>query len=103
MHEVGKRASIIQAHTRSVGIEDTHNACIYAMVSVVGHGHGLRVAFGFVIYAARTDGIDMPPVGFRLRGDFGIAVTLARGCQKKLGSFGKREPEGIVRAQRTYL
>ena len=46
------------------------------MVTMVSHGQCLLESLGFVVDAAWTDGVDIAPVGFCLRVDFGVAIDL---------------------------
>src|SRR3989442_14909396 len=94
VYKIGKRPPVIQAPSRTVGIENAHDSRVYAVETVIGHGHRFGVAFRFVVHSARTDWIDVTPVFLVLRRDFRIAIALARGSQQKFGIFRKREPQG---------
>ena len=60
--------------------------CVFdAVVAVVGHGHRLGEALGFVVDAADADGIDVAPVVFALRMLLRVAVDLAGAGQQEAG------------------
>ena len=103
IEEVRQRAAIVEPHARSVGVEDPHDARIHAMVAVVGHGDGLGEALGFVVDAARADGVHVSPVGFRLRAYLGIAIAFRRRGLHEPGFLGHGQPQRIVRAERPDL
>ena len=67
MHKIGKSAAVVEAHAGPVGVEDADDAGIDAVIAVIGHGHGFGEALGFVVNAARADGIDVAPVFLVLR------------------------------------
>ena len=67
VYEVWQRPPVIQAHARTVGIEDAHDVGIHAMVAVIGHHHRFGKSLGFVVNAARTDRVHVSPITFRLR------------------------------------
>src|ERR1700751_3391255 len=73
------------------------------MIAVIRHSHGFGEAFGFVVDAARADGIDVSPILLGLRGNFRVAITLAGRSEEEFGLFGKRQTEGIVRAERAHF
>jgi hypothetical protein len=60
-------------------------------------------AFGFVVDAARADGVDVAPVGFGLGMDQRVAVAFGRGGEEESGVFGLGEAEGVVGAERADL
>ena len=92
-------AAVIEAHAGTVGIEDADDFGIDAMEAVIGHGHGLGEAFGFVVDAARADGVDVAPVCFGLGMDEGVAVDFASGGEQEDGAFGFGEAESVVGAE----
>src|ERR1700751_4798526 len=102
-HEIRERAAIVEPHARTIGIEDAHDMRVDIVVAVIGHGDGLREPFRFVIDAARSDGIHMPPVGLALGRDVRIAVAFARRSEQKLGAFGLGEFERVHRGNGTNL
>src|SRR5712671_1727434 len=103
MDKVGQRAPIVQTHARPVGIEDAHNVSVHAMIAVIRHGHGFRIAFSFVVHSPRSDGVYMSPVSFWLGRDFRIAVAFARGSQEKFGLFSQRESKSIMSTESAHL
>ncbi len=70
---------------------------------MVRHSHRFGIAFGFIIHAARSDGIDVTPVFLVLGRDFRIAVTFAGGSEKKFRIFRQGEAECVVRAESADL
>ena len=64
MNEVGQRPAVVEPHARAIGVEDAHDPGIHALRAMVGHGHGLGEALGFIVHAPRTDGIHVAPVVF---------------------------------------
>ena len=60
--ERGDDAAVVEAHARAVGVEDADDVGIDLVVAVVGHGHGFGESLGFVVHAARADGVDVAPV-----------------------------------------
>src|SRR5579859_3147844 len=101
MHKIWQRAAVIEAHTRTISIEDAHDAGIHTMISMISHSHGFRKSLGFIINAARADRIHVAPILLMLRRNFRVPITFARRGQEKLCSLGKREPESVVCAERT--
>ena len=92
MDEIGEGAAVVEAHARAVGIEDADDVRIDGVGAVVGHGHGLGEALGFVVHAARADGVDVAPVGFGLRVDFRVAVTFGGGGEQISCFLGRARP-----------
>ena len=85
LHEIGDNSSIVQLHTRPVGIEDADNASVYFVITVVGHGYRFGEALGFVVDGTGADAVDVAPIGFLLGVLQGIAVTLGGGRNQVLG------------------
>ena len=73
------------------------------VIAVVGHGHGFGETLGFIVNAARADGVDIAPVGLGLRMFERVAVTFGSGREQELCAFGLGEAEGVVRAERADL
>ena len=65
-------------HPWSVRIEDPRDLDLQCVLTVIIEEQRLGAPFPFVIAAAWADRIDSPPIRFRLRMHFGIAVYLAR-------------------------
>ena len=74
-----------------------------AVGPVVGHRHGLRVALGLVVDAARADGVDVAPVLLGLRMDQWVAVDLGRGREQEPGALRLREPQRVEGTERADL
>ena len=102
-NEVRQCAAVVQTHPRPIGIEDSHDARVHFMIAVIRHGHGFGKALGFIINAARANGVHVSPVVFVLWRNFRVAVTFAGGSKKKLRILGPREAQSIVRAERPHL
>ena len=100
IEKIRKRAAVVQAHARAVGIKDAHDVRVQAVVAVIGHGHGFGEALGFVVNAARADRIHVAPISFRLRADLRVAVTFGSGGEQVTRFFRQRQAERIVRAER---
>src|SRR5579863_1964562 len=66
-HEVRDDAAVAGVQARAIGVEDAHHARIHAARTVVSHDHGFAEALGFVVDRARTNWIDVSPIGFLLR------------------------------------
>jgi hypothetical protein len=81
-HEVGNHAAVVFVHARAVGVEDARDADLDAVLVGVGRGQRLGATLALVVAGARADGIDVAPIGFRLRVLGRIAVHFAgRGNQ----------------------
>src|SRR5215467_8974004 len=65
--EVRHDPSVISPHTGAECVEDPHNPRIDPVIPMVGHRHSLRKPFRLVVDSARTDRINIPPIGLRLR------------------------------------
>src|SRR5579863_1564294 len=98
--EIRERAPVIQAHPRAISIEDAYDTRIQAVVTVIGHSDGFGEALGLVINSARANLIHMAPIRFRLRADFGIAITFRSGGQKKSCLLGECQAKGVMRAKK---
>jgi hypothetical protein len=70
---------------------------------MVGHGHGFLKTFGFVINAAGADGVDVPPIFFRLGVDTRIAIDLRGRGDEDAGAFGFGETQTVVGPERAYF
>ena len=75
-HERRDGAAVVQAHPRTVGVEDPHDLRVQPVVAVVGHRHRFGEALGLVVDAARADRVHVAPVGLLLRMLERIAVHL---------------------------
>ena len=73
------------------------------MHAVVGHGHGLGIALGFVVHAPGAHRVDVSPVALRLRVHLGVSVHLGRGCQQEAGLLRLGQPKCPERPQRAHL
>ena len=101
--EVRDGAAVVQPHPRPVGIEDTDDLGVQPVVAVVGGGYRLGEALGFVVDAARTDGVDVAPVGLPLGMLQRVAVDLRRRGEHEARTLGLGQPQRVVRAQRADL
>src|SRR5438876_2986011 len=97
------RATVVRPHPRSVRVEDPRDRRVDSLLPVVGHRHRLGVALRLVVDAARADGIDVAPVGLRLRMHLRVAVDLARRGEEEAGALELRETQRVVRAVRAHL
>ena len=97
-HEGRDGAAVVGAHAGSVGVEDSHDRGVDALLPVVGHRQGLCVALCLVIDAARANWIDVAPIALGLRVHVRVAVDLARGRRQEARAVGLGQPEHVVRA-----
>ena len=93
-------AAVIEAHARTVGIENTNDMSVHAVVAVVGHGDGLREALGLIVNATRPDGVHIAPVVFGLRMNERIAVALGSRGEDECRAFVLGQTERVVRSER---
>ena len=96
-------AAVVQPHARAVGVEDADNAGLDLVFAVIGHRHGLGKTLGFVVTAARADGVDVAPVFFGLRMHQRVAVNFRGGGDQEARVFVLGQAERLVRAQRADL
>src|SRR5690606_15331885 len=80
------------------GVEDARHADVHAVLAVVVEEQRLGAALAFVVAAARAYGVDVAPVGFRLRVAFGVAVDLAGGGLEDARAGALGQPEHVDRA-----
>jgi hypothetical protein len=80
-------AAVVEAHAFAVGVEDADDAGVDLVLAVVGHGEGFGEAFGFVVAAARADGVDVAPVVLGLRVHLGVAVDFGSGGEQEAGAL----------------
>src|SRR2546427_1536353 len=90
VYEIGQRAPVIEPHARSISIEDAHDVSVHAVESVISHDHGFRESLGFIVDAARTDRVYVPPISLWLRTDLRIAIAFGGGGQQVFGLFRQR-------------
>src|SRR5438309_2326725 len=103
VYEIGQGAPVMETHARSISIKDADDTRIHAVEAVISHDHGFRKSLGFIVDAARTDRVYVPPIAFRLWTDLRIAIAFGSGGQQVLGFFRQRQPERVVGAERAYL
>jgi hypothetical protein len=73
-----------------------------AIVPVIGHHGGLGETLGFIVDGARSDGVDVAPVGLNLRMHLGVAVALGGGGVEESCAIFSGEVKGIDGAGRAY-
>lgn len=64
---------------RAVGVEDARDAHLDVVPRLEGVGEGLEGALALVVAGARTEAVDVAPVGLGLAADLGVAVDLCGG------------------------
>src|SRR5918992_4808762 len=72
--EIRHDPAVAQTHARTIGVKDPHDARIQTMITMVRHRHRFGEALRFVVYAARTDRVDVTPILLALRPDQRIAI-----------------------------
>ena len=77
--KVGDDASIVVEHARTVGIENTDDTNIDAILAMIVKEERLSRALPLVIAGAQSNGIHVPPIGFGLRMNIGITIDLGGG------------------------
>src|SRR5258707_14150351 len=97
--EVGDDPAVGQAHAWPVGVEDANDAGVDVVIATIGHRHRLGKALGFVVDAARADGVDIAPVVLLLRMDERVAIDFRRGSEQEASVLGFGEAERFVRAE----
>ena len=65
------------------------------MLPVIVEKQGFGTAFAFIVTRAKTDGIDVSPIVFRLWVDFRIAVNFAGGGLQDFGFSAFGQPQHI--------
>ena len=90
------RPAVVGPHPRAVGVEDSDDARVHALLAVVGHGQRLCITLRLVVHAARADRVDIAPVALRLRMHLWVPVDLARRGEQVAGALELREPQRVV-------
>src|SRR6185437_607556 len=102
-HEIGDHATIVKLQTRTIGVEDTHNAHIDSVIAAVRGCHGFRKTFGLVVNRTRADGIYVSPITFVLWMDKRIAIALRSRSKKKRTRIVARKLQQIQNTDRAHL
>ena len=102
-HERRHGAPVVEAHPRSVGVEDADDLRVEPVIAVIGHRHRLGEALGLVVDAARADRVHVAPVGLLLRMLERVAVDFGGRREDERRPFGLGEAERLVRAERPDL
>jgi hypothetical protein len=91
--EIGNHPPIVRMHARTVSIKDPHDPDIDAVLTVIVEKQGLGAALALVVARPHTDGINVPPIRFRLRVYGGIAVNFTRAGLEysSANAFGQTE------------
>lgn len=74
--KVGHHTAVGGVHTWAISVEDAHDADGDGVLAGEGVGEGFGYALALVVAGAWADGVDVPPVVFRLRMDFWVTVHL---------------------------
>jgi hypothetical protein len=101
--EVRRRAAVVLAHPRPVGVEDARDRGVDALLVVVRHRERFGVTLRLVVDAARADRVHVAPVRLGLRMDLRVAVDLARRADQEPGALPLGEAEGVVGPVRADL
>src|ERR1700730_708706 len=101
--EVRHGPPVIDAHPRPKAIKNANDAGVHAVRTVVRHGERLGGTLRLVVERARSDGIDVAPIGLGLRMDLGVAVDLGGGRKEEDCALRTRHAEHVVGAERADL
>ena len=102
-HEGRDGAAVVQAHAWAVRVEDARDLGVDSVRVAVGHRQRFRESLGFVVHAARSDRVDIAPIGLLLRVHERIAVHLGRRGQEERRPLRLGQTESLVGAERTDL
>src|SRR4051812_39908197 len=67
--ESRNNTTVIESHSRPISVENPYNSGFYAVKSMVGHCDGFLKTLGFIINAARANGVDISIIFLGLRVD----------------------------------
>ncbi len=90
-------------HAGAVGVEDSGDANVDAVLPMVIEKQSLRAALPFVIAGTRPNLVDVAPVGLGLRVDRGVAVNLARRGLKNLALHALGQAQHVDRTMHRGL
>ena len=96
--EIGDHAAVVGMHARAVGVENPRDPDVAGLLAVIVEEQRLGAALPLVVTGADADGIDVAPVGFRLRMNLRIAVNLAGRGLENPGPDPLGQAEHIDRA-----
>jgi hypothetical protein len=99
----GNHTPVVQRHTRPVRIENPRNRRVDAVGPLVGHCQSFGVPLAFVVAGPEANGINIAPVGFRLRMFEWIAVAFRGGREKKLCTMFSGELKHVPRPDGTDI
>src|ERR1700722_10274724 len=85
-------------HSRAVSIKEPRNFDVDAMLTMVVEEQRFRATLPLVIASAWSNGIDVAPIVFSLRVNFGITIYFAGRGLKYPGLHALRKAEHIDRA-----
>ena len=80
--ECRQYSSVIQAHTRPIGIEDTYNAGLQPVIGVVCHRNGFLETFRFIINTSWANWIHVSVILFSLGMHQRITINFRRRCHQ---------------------
>ena len=89
-------APIVTPHPRAEGVEDSSNPNFGISISSKGHGERFRISFGFVVHAARANGVHVSPVRLDLWVNSRVAINLARAGEHHSGAIALRALENMA-------
>src|SRR5258708_4672830 len=90
-------------HARAVGIEDSRYLDFKAVLPMIVEEQRFGATLAFIVAGARPNGIDVAPVGLRLRMDRRITVDLAGRGLKNTASKALGETQHIDGAMHRRL
>ncbi len=95
--EVGDDTPVIGQHARTIGVEDADDADIDSILAVVVEEESLCGTLALVVAGAKSDRVDITPVGLLLGMHGGVAVHLGGGGLEDTGLHALGETEAVDR------
>src|SRR5690606_9258713 len=101
--KVAYNPAVVRMHVRPIGIKDARYLDRHAVLPMIVEEQGFGAPLSLVIARARSQRVDITPIGFRLRMHGWIPVDLAGGGLQDRSLHPLRQPQHVDRPMDTRL